>query len=93
MYLIGYGDRTKGNTGVHDDLTASALVLDDGSTRIAIVACDLLCLNEFVVDRIRAKVGTESVVIVCCSHTHAGPIAYADSHSNRARRAMCGEAR
>ena len=29
IFLIGYGDRTKGNIGVHDDLTATALVLDD----------------------------------------------------------------
>ena len=40
IYLIGYGDRTKGNTGIHDDLTATALVLDDGRTRLALVACD-----------------------------------------------------
>jgi len=85
IYLIGYGDRTKGNTGVHDDLTATALVLDDGRERVALVACDLLCLNEFIVDRIRARVGQETQAIICCSHTHAGPIAYADRDSGRAR--------
>jgi neutral ceramidase len=85
MYLIGYGDRTKGNVGVHDDLTATALVLDDGQERLALVACDLLCLNEFIVDRIQAQVGPETPAVICCSHTHAGPIAYADRHSDRAR--------
>lgn len=88
IYLIGYGDRTKGNAGVHDDLTATALVLDDGTTRLALVACDLLCLNEFIVDRIRAQVGEGTQVVICCSHTHAGPIAYADHRSGRARRAV-----
>jgi len=83
VYLIGYGDRTKSNVGVHDDLTATALVLDDGQARVALVACDLLCLNEFIVDRIRAQVGEGTQVIVCCSHTHAGPIAYADRQSGR----------
>ena len=87
IYLIGYGDRTKINLGVHDDLTATALVLDDGRERLALVACDLLCLNEFVVDRVRAQVGAGTQVVICCSHTHAGPIAYAGRRSGRARRA------
>ncbi len=87
LYLIGYGDRTKGNQGVHDDLTATALVLDDGQSRLALVACDLLCLNEFVVDRVRRRLGEGTPAIVACSHTHAGPIAYADRRSRPARRA------
>jgi hypothetical protein len=85
VFLIGYGDRTKGNTGVHDDLTATALVLDDGVTRLAIVALDMLAINEFVVDRVRTHLpGTE--VLLCCSHTHSGPIAYADEKSKRLNR-------
>jgi neutral ceramidase len=90
MYLIGYGDRAKGNVGVHDDLTATALVLEDGDNgkaRLALIACDLLCLNEFIVDRVRAQVGQGTQVVICCSHTHAGPIAYADRRSRRIRRA------
>jgi neutral ceramidase len=87
LYLIGYGDRTKGNAGIHDDLTATALVLDDGRTRLALVACDMLCLNEVIVDRVRDQVGKRTSVILCCSHTHAGPIAYADRRSGRARSA------
>ena len=85
IYLIGYGDRTKGNTGIHDDLSATALVLDDGQRRLALVSCDILFLNEFIVDRVRAQVGRRTDVIMCCSHTHAGPIAYADRRSGRAR--------
>jgi neutral ceramidase len=87
IYLIGYADHTKGNTGVHDDLTATALVLDNGRQRLALVACDLLCLNEYIVDRVRAEVGRQAQVMICCSHTHAGPIAYADHNSSRRRRA------
>jgi neutral ceramidase len=86
IYLIGYGDRSKGNRGVHDDLTATALVLEDGSLQLALVACDLLCLNEFIVDRVRAAVGPETQAILCCSHTHSGPIAYADERSPRPNR-------
>ncbi len=85
IYLIGYGDRTKGNVGVHDELTATALVLDDGSTRLAVVALDMLTINEFIVDRVRARL-PKTEVLLCCSHTHSGPIAYADEKSSRLNR-------
>jgi len=85
IFLIGYGDRTKGNLGVHDDLTATALVLADGKTRIAIVALDMLTINEFIVDRIRARLAPTEALL-CCSHTHSGPIAYADEKSPRKNR-------
>ena len=85
IYQIGYGDRAKGNTGVHDDLTATALILTDGTTRLAIVALDMLTINEFIVDRVRARLAPIEVLL-CCSHTHSGPIASADEKSSRANR-------
>jgi hypothetical protein len=84
IYLIGYGDRTKGNIGIHDDLTATALAMDDGLHRAVIVACDLLAINEHTVARILAQTGSN--VVICCSHTHSGPITYAGSHSPRKNR-------
>ena len=86
IFLIGYGDRAKGNTGVHDDLTATALVLQDGTVRLAVVALDMLAINEFVVDRVRAHLAPTEVLL-CCSHTHSGPIAYAGKGSPRKNRA------
>ncbi len=85
IFLIGYGDRTKGNVGTHDDLTATALVLDDGTKHIAIVALDMLTINEFIVDRVRARLAPTDVIL-SCSHTHSGPIAYADKKSSRKNR-------
>ena len=85
IFLIGYGDRTKGNLGVHDDLTATALILDDGTKRLAIIALDILTINESIVDRIRARLAPTEVLL-CCSHTHSGPIAYADEKSPRRNR-------
>jgi len=85
IFLIGYGDRSKGNLGVHDELTATALVLDDGTTRVAIVALDILTINEFIVDRVRARLAPTEVLL-CCSHTHSGPIAYANEKSPRRNR-------
>jgi hypothetical protein len=84
IYLIGYGDRTKGNLGVHDDLTATALALEDGLHRAVIVACDLLAINEHTVARIQAQTGSN--VVICCSHTHSGPITYAGQRSSRKNR-------
>jgi Neutral/alkaline non-lysosomal ceramidase, N-terminal len=85
IFLIGYGDRTFGNKGVHDDLTATALVLDNGINKLAIVAIDMLCMNEFIVDRVREKTpGIEP--ILCCSHTHSGPIGYAGEKSGKRER-------
>jgi hypothetical protein len=84
IYLIGYGDRTKGNIGVHDDLTATALAIDDGLHRAVIVACDLLAINEHTVARIQAQTGSN--VVICCSHTHSGPITYAGPRSSRKNR-------
>ena len=84
VYLIGYGDRTKGNRGIHDDLTATALALDDGLHRAVIVACDLLAINEHTVARVQAQTGSN--VVVCCSPTHSGPITYAGKRSPRRNR-------
>ncbi|MFA6032279.1 MAG: neutral/alkaline non-lysosomal ceramidase N-terminal domain-containing protein [Myxococcota bacterium] len=86
VILIGYGEHGKGNAGVHDDLYATALSLSDGSKTVTIVSCDLLCMNEFTVDRIRSRVGAISEIIICCSHTHAGPVVYADQSSPRINR-------
>lgn len=82
MFLVGYGDRTFGNRGVHDDVTATALVLDDGTTRVALVAADLLTVCETTVDRVRAR-SAPTEVVICCSHTHSGPIGHADERSHR----------
>jgi neutral ceramidase len=84
IYLIGYGNRSKGNQGVHDDITATALAVDDGLHRAVIVACDLLAINEHTVARIQAQTGSN--IVICCSHTHSGPITYAGQRSARRNR-------
>lgn len=81
IFLVGYGDRSKGNRGVHDDLTATALVLEHAGEAVALVALDMLCLNEFVVERIRRALEPEIQPLLCCSHTHSGPIGYAGEDS------------
>ncbi len=82
VFLVGYGDRWRGNRGVHDEVWATALFLTDGRRRVALVSVDLLTVNELTVDRIRASV-PDVEVLVCCTHTHSGPISYADDRSRR----------
>jgi len=75
--LIGsYG---KPSDDVLDELYAKALVLNDGSTTIAIVSLDLLYVPlEEITNPIRQiikkKIGIpEENVLICATHTHSGP--------------------
>jgi hypothetical protein len=87
IYLMGYGNRIQGNLGVHDDLDVTTLVLDDGITRAALITVDMAFLHSSVVAQVKARAQeacslAPDGVFVCCSHTHAGPVAYADEQSD-----------
>ena len=65
-------------TAVHDELYARALVFDDGTTKAAILACDIICLpNELaaeVREAVEERTGIPAAnVLVCATHTHTGP--------------------
>lgn len=75
--LVGYFHRREAAT-VADELYARALVLDDGTTTLAIVVCDLLSLTDDLVAAIRAGVEDRcgippGQVLISCTHTHTGP--------------------
>lgn len=66
------------SVGVHDDLHANALVLDDGTTRLAIVSCDLLSVRRTTVRAVREIVERETGipganVLINTTHVHTGP--------------------
>ncbi|OGG49739.1 MAG: hypothetical protein A3F84_22835 [Candidatus Handelsmanbacteria bacterium RIFCSPLOWO2_12_FULL_64_10] len=76
--MSGYGNRTHGSDGVHDELRTKVLYVDDGTTRAVIAANDLLYLNGAGVAEVRRRVSEAAEVpaenvFVCCSHTHGGP--------------------
>ncbi|MBN2049799.1 MAG: GNAT family N-acetyltransferase [Spirochaetales bacterium] len=80
IYLVGYGDRKGGNTGVRDDLTATAMVWERGSLRAGVIAVDLLGINHRTAERVRAAVSRQvklHSLEICCSHTHSGPMGWA----------------
>ena len=75
--MYGYGARgTNVSTGVHDPLYAKAIVLDDGTTKLAIVTLDLGAISAESTANIKEKMksasGIENVLLVA-SHTHSSP--------------------
>lgn len=80
--LVGFAGRPP-STGVHDDLTATALVFSEGdnaASRVAVVALDLLGMyGEEIGPAIKAQVQAVTGipgerVFLNCSHTHYGPV-------------------
>jgi hypothetical protein len=81
-HLGGYWGRTSGSTKVLDRLQAKALVLSDGETSVALLVLDVVALAaadvRVIRDRIAAATGiSQRAVMVCCTHTHAGPLTLA----------------
>ena len=75
VWIAGFGHRRAAN-GIHDDLWARCMVLDDGKTRLAIVALDAIgFMNDEVIDvkkRISAGAGI-TYTVIASTHTHEGP--------------------
>jgi hypothetical protein len=58
--------------GVHDRVFARALWLDDGSTRVVVIATDLIGTSRELRDAVRKRLGDVSVILAA-THTHSGP--------------------
>lgn len=78
----GYWERNCVATAVRDALWAKALVFSCAGESCALVTLDLVALGADCVGRIRARIALEvgiaaEAVMVCASHTHAGPLTLA----------------
>lgn len=76
--LGGYAARKSVSQGIHDDLHATALVLQERKLSLALVTADLIGLPEEMVENIRSFVWSStgippSNVLVAATHTHSGP--------------------
>jgi neutral ceramidase len=77
--LAGYGPRLdRFSTDIHDDLLGQALLLDDGDTRVALIAFDSLdfvaSFTEQVRSLVSARIGLEPAnILLACSHSHTSP--------------------
>src|ERR1051325_9751161 len=81
-WLLGFASRDSGCTSIRDELYATALVLDDGAMRVAVVSCDLLFLHPRIAAQVREIIETTTSlpgrnVMLCCTHTHSGPPGFA----------------
>jgi hypothetical protein len=76
--LAGYGARqARPSTGVHDPTEARALILDNGTEKLALVSVDHLGFDHGMVDRIRAIASAATHILpdrifIMSSHTHSG---------------------
>lgn len=78
MPYLGYGwDRQDPFLGVHDDLWAKALVIDDGERTAALIACDMIGFPPAAfADSVREQVALHTAipgghVMLSASHTHS----------------------
>src|SRR5882762_8822428 len=64
------------STGVHDDLYARVLVLNDAKKRIAILSLDLIGMDFVLADQIRSAIAARTgivITLVHCTHNHSAP--------------------
>ena len=78
VYMAGFASRTEQSTGVYGELQATCVVLDDGATRLGLMAIDIIGVGPVQIADIRqaaAEVGiAPECMMVNSSHTHCGPI-------------------
>jgi hypothetical protein len=72
VYIAGYGQNRKA-VGVHDPLWARAIVISDGTKKIAIAAVDVVGLQYPTVEEIRKQLEGLDYVLVASTHNHEGP--------------------
>ena len=76
--LSGFALRTQPSTGVLDRLWTRGLFLEDGSTRLLWLHCDLIGFDARIVTAFRAwarvELGlAETEILLTATHTHSGP--------------------
>src|SRR5438874_1451073 len=76
--LVGYFNRKEPSQGVHDDLHARALVINDGATTVALCGVELLWLISPTIAEIRQAVAARCKlrpenIFIFTTHTHSGP--------------------
>ena len=74
-WMAGFGKHRAAN-GIHDSLWARAMVIDDGTTRMAMVSIDAIGFGHDDVIRVREHIAPEAQLdytTVTSTHTHEAP--------------------
>ena len=75
VWMAGFQNKRPAQ-GVHDDLWARTMIIDDGTTRIALVAIDVIGFGADDVIDVRKSIPAEwgvTYTIITSTHTHEGP--------------------
>jgi hypothetical protein len=75
VWIAGFGNRRAAN-GIHDELWARTMIIDDGKTRLAIVALDAIGFMNNQVIEVRKQLPASAGItyaIIASTHTHEGP--------------------
>ncbi len=75
---VNGGMQDRQATAAHDRLHARCLVLDDGSTRLAIVVCDSCMIPRALIDEARTMAARttgirKDCILISATHTHTAP--------------------
>jgi len=76
-FIAGYS-RGVQSTGVHDDLYATAVCLEDGDRRAMLVSYDLIGYDAHPYRKLKGSIGratgiADDHIFLTCTHTHEGP--------------------
>ena len=76
--LGGYGVEERPAEEIFDNLHSSAMVIEQGDTKAVIINLDWICIEEYLVERIRAGVNRNTGIkkeniSVCTIHSHSVP--------------------
>jgi len=80
-HMGGFMDRKTTFEGVHDEVFARALVLDNGDTQLVLIGSDLTAVDADMTRQIREAIEKQtgipaSNVLVSCAHNHSAPSIY-----------------
>ncbi len=83
MFLHGYPHVERISEGTHDPLYASAMVIDNGETKIGLCAVDVLFISKEITNKVREKVEKttgipKQNIMISATHTHSGPVTFSD---------------
>jgi hypothetical protein len=79
--MAGYAARRGVAQTVHDDLHARALVVDDGTTVVALISVDVLGIHRELADGVREEISRltgipAAHIVISATHTHCGPTTF-----------------
>jgi hypothetical protein len=72
--MDGYGARDGVATATRDELTVTALILETDRHAVAILAADIIAVDDELVLEVAQAAGLDAgQLLICASHTHSGP--------------------